>query len=227
MLKKESLQKMIKLLSFRISREEILSFNRSDLILGLILTWVVGIGRYWDDPNAKFLQHLGLGSVIYIFVLSFFIWILLKPFYIKDWSYKNLLIFISLTSLPALLYAIPVERFVDLKTSAAINAYFLLIVAVWRVSLIVFYFKKYANLSFFQTIVATLLPLSVIVTSLTILNLEHAVFEIMGGIRERTSNDTAYMILTFLTMLSMFLILPLMLSYLGIIYKKYKEHTHK
>lgn len=218
-----SFRKMIRLLFFRLSRDEILNLDRSDLIMGVFFTWIVGIGRYWDDPGAKLLQHLGLGSVIYIFALSAFLWVLFKPFRIENWSYKNVLTYVSLTAFPAILYAIPVERFLDINTAAAINAYFLLIVAAWRVALLVSYLKKFARLTIFQTLVATLLPLTVIITILTALNLERAVFEIMGGFRERTSNDSSYMILNLLTMLSVILFVPLLISYGFIVYNKWRS----
>ena len=217
-----SIRKMLRLLFFKITRDEMLTFNQSDLLIGLTFTWMVGIGRYWDDPGAKLLQHLGAGSIVYIFILSFFIWLLLKPFYIKDWSYKNLLTFVSLTAAPAILYAIPVERYFSVDASASMNAYFLLSVAIWRVVLLIFYLRRFACITRFQTTVATLLPLTMVVTSLTALNLERAVFEIMGGIREKTSNDSAYMILNLLTMLSVIVVGPLIVSYGVIIYQKYK-----
>ncbi len=220
---KLALSNMFRLLCFRITREEMMNFSKADLFLGIFITWIVGIGRYWDDPEAKFLQHLGFGSVVYIFVLSFFIWLLFKPFKIKDWNYIHLLTFVSLTSLPALLYAIPVERFLNMNLSAKINAYFLLAVAVWRVALLIFYLRRYANTTRFETVVATLLPLTAIVSSLTVLNLERAVFNIMGGIREKTSNDLAYEILNLLTFLSILLIGPILISYFVITYKKYKN----
>ncbi|OFZ15718.1 MAG: hypothetical protein A2Z20_08985 [Bdellovibrionales bacterium RBG_16_40_8] len=221
-----SLKKMFRLLFFRTSRDEILNLNRSDLIIGVVFTWLVGVGRYWDDPGAKVLQHLGLGSVMYILVLSGFLWLLFKPFRIESWSYQNVLTYVSLTAFPAILYAIPVERFLDINTAASINAYFLLIVAAWRVALLVSYLKKFARLTGFQTVVAALLPLTVIIASITALNLERAVFEIMGGIRERTSNDSAYMILNLLTMLSVILFAPLLISYGVIVYKKWKQPKH-
>ncbi len=59
---------VIKLLTFKLSREEMLKFNKTNFIVGLFGTWVVGIGRYWDDSGASLLQHLGLGSVfIFLF----------------------------------------------------------------------------------------------------------------------------------------------------------------
>ena len=214
---------MLRVLSFRISREEMLTFQQSDLVVGVIFTWLVGMGRYWDDPRAHFLQHLGVGSVIYIFILSFFIFILLKPFKLNDWSYRNLLTFVSFTSLPAILYAIPVERYFAMHIAAEINVYFLLTVAVWRVALLIFYLRRYALITWFQTTVATLLPLTLIVTSLTVLNLERAVFQIMGGIQENTSNDSAYIVLNLLTVLSVVLLGPVLMSYGVLVYKKLKK----
>lgn len=58
---------LLKLLTFRLTRSEMMDFKMSHFVFGLIGTWIVGMGRYWDDPGAKLMQHLGLGSVIYIF----------------------------------------------------------------------------------------------------------------------------------------------------------------
>lgn len=220
---KASIRKMFRLLFFDISRNEMLAFNNLDLLVGISFTWLVGVGRYWDDPGASVLQHLGVGSVTYIFVLSLFLWLLLKPFRINNWSYKNLLTFISLTSFPAILYAIPVERFFDINTAATMNAYFLSAVAIWRVSLLVFYLRRFACISPFHTTVATLLPLTIIVTSLTALNLERAVFAIMRS-QEKTSNDSAYMILHILSLLSIIVVGPMIISYAFIVYKKVKDN---
>lgn len=218
-----SLSKNLKLLFFSFKKEDFLRFSNIDLGIGIFVTWIVGMGRYWDDPGAKLLQHLGVGSVIYIFILSLLIWLLFIPFKIKDWSYKTTLTFVSFTSLPALLYAIPVERFLVVETAAAVNAYFLLSVALWRVSLYAFFLKRFAHLKLFECLVAAFLPLTAIVTTLTALNLERAVFNIMGGVIERTSKDSAYSILLFFTMSSIILIGPLVISYAVIIYKKRKQ----
>ena len=207
------------LLSFRISRQGFLELGRSHLLFGLVITWIVGMGRYWDDPRATLLQHLGLGSVIYIFLLSMFVWLVIWPLRPMEWSYKKVLTFVSLTSAPAILYAIPVERFLSLATARSVNAWFLAVVALWRVALLILFLKRYAQLGAFRIIVATCLPLTLIVTILTVLNLERAVFDIMGGLRERaaTSNDTAYMILNVLTFFSIYLFVPLLLIYAGLV----------
>ncbi|HYE53358.1 MAG TPA: hypothetical protein VD996_00890 [Chitinophagaceae bacterium] len=46
-----------------------------------------GNGKVLDDPQASVLQKPGLGSIIYIFCLSFFIWLILLSFYVRPWKY--------------------------------------------------------------------------------------------------------------------------------------------
>ena len=57
---------VLRLLTFRSKRNDFLNFDQKHLIVGIIGTWIVGKVRYWDDPDAYILQHLGFGSVIYI-----------------------------------------------------------------------------------------------------------------------------------------------------------------
>jgi len=205
----------IRLLTFRITREEFLHFNYKHLAVGIVCTWIVGIGRWWDDPGANLLQHLGTGSVVYVFLLSLLLWLIILPLKPQNWSYRHVLTFVSLTSPPAILYAIPVERFTSLGTARALNVWFLAIVAAWRVALLFFYLSRYARLSAFSITVAALLPITLIVVMLTLLNLERAVFDVMGGLREGgTANDSAYGVLVALTVLSMLLFIPLVICYI-------------
>ena len=216
----DTLKTMVKLLTFRLTREEFLGFNRRHLILGLLCTWLVGMGRWWDDAGAYLLQHLGVGSLVYIFILAFILWLgifLLRP---KNWSYSHVLTFVSLTSLPAIIYAIPVEKFLSFERARSINLLFLIIVASWRVALLVYYLKWHARLKPFAIVVSTMLPITGIVVTLTILNLERAAFESMGGFRgEPTVNDSAYNLLNFLTFLSMLLVIPLLACYIVLVFK--------
>jgi len=206
---------IIRLLTFRLTREEMLQFNRKHFIAGLIGTWIVGMGRYWDDSGANLLQHLGLGSVIYIFVLAGFVWLILKPFQLDNWNYFTVLTFIGLTSFPAIFYAIPVEQFFTIRTANSMNVWFLAIVAAWRLRLLYYFLKHFARLSKGDTVTVTLMPICLIISTLTALNLHRVVFQIMGGIREPTPtpHDSSYLILMLLTGISMFLTLPLLLSY--------------
>lgn len=218
---------LIKLLTFKLTREEMLKFNRKHFYLGLVGTWLVGMGRYWDDTGANLMQHLGLGSVIYIFVLALFIWVILIPFKIENWSYFIVLTFIGLTSFPAIFYAIPVEKFLSIETSNTINVWFLAIVAAWRLALLYYFLKHFTKLSKGNIITVTLMPICVIISVLTMLNLHRVVFNIMGGMRNPTPHDSSYMVLMLLTGISLFLSIPLLISYGVGIYNRRKELAAK
>lgn len=206
---------VIRLLTFRITRDEFLHFDYRHLAFGIVCTWVVGIGRWWDDPGANLLQHLGIGSVVYVFLLSLLLWLVIWPLKPRDWTYRHVLTFVSLTSPPAILYAVPVERFTDLETARLLNVGFLATVAAWRVALLFFYLHRHARLPPFSIAVAALLPITLIVVTLTVLNLERAVFDVMGGLREGgTASDSAYGVLVMLTLLSMLLFIPLVICYI-------------
>jgi hypothetical protein len=215
----------IRLLSFKITKQEILQFNKGHFIVGLLGTWVVGMGRYWDDDGASLLQHLGLGSVIYIFLLALFIWLIVKPFLINDWNYFTVLTFISLTSFPAIFYAIPVERLFSIDIANTINVWFLAAVAAWRLTLLYYFLKRFTTLSHSNIVTVTLMPICLIITTLTILNLHRVVFDLLGGRRNTTPHDNAYLVLLFLTVISAILVLPLLLAYgLGIYNSRNKKN---
>ena len=209
-----ALKDVLRLLTFRLGNEGFVRLGGWHLAVGMLFTWIVGMGRWWDDPGANILQHLGIGSLIYIFILSAILWIevlILRP---REWSYLNVLTFVSMTSLPALLYSLPVEQFLSLPGAQLANFIFLLIVSVWRVAMLAYYLSVRGKLNLPAVGITTLLPLTAIVTVLTILNLERAAFETMGGFRgEPTSHDSAYAFLAFLTFFSVLMFVPLLMGY--------------
>lgn len=216
------LQTITRLLTFRLTRAEMLNFDKTHFIAGLLGTWLVGMGRYWDDPLAKLVQHLGLGSVIYIFVLALLIWLILLPFRVEKWRYFTVLTFISLTSFPAIFYAIPVEQFFSIETANTINVWFLAVVAAWRLGLLFYFLSVFTQLSKFNIITVTLMPVCLIIATLTALNLHHVVFNIMGGIREPNAHTGAYIVLIYLTSISVILIGPLLIAYGVGVYQRMK-----
>lgn len=189
------------------------------LAFGLVFTWLAGAGRYWDNPRASLWQHLGLGSVAYVFVLALILWALLAPLRPRDWSYRTVLLFVTLTAPPAVLYAVPVERFLAPGAARAANAWFLGVVALWRVALLVVFLRRVARLTVLRIAVGTLLPLTAIVVTLALLNLEHVVFNLMSGIapENRSPNDLAYQVVVNLAVLSMLLLPVVALMYIGIV----------
>ena len=184
--------------------------------MGLAFAWLAGVGRYWDHPKAELWQHLGLGSVAYVFAMAFLLWLIVWPLNPRGWRYRNVLVFVALTSPPAILYAIPVERFMALEAARSANVWFLATVALWRVLLLWLFLQRAAGLSHVRVFIGTFLPITLVVVALSILNLQHATFEIMGGLgpAERTSQDAAYGILITMSFLSIFALPFLLIAYL-------------
>jgi hypothetical protein len=206
-----------RLLTFRAGKTELSALGTKYLLFGLACTWIVGIGRYWDNPRVGIWQHLGIGSVVYIFALALLLWLTAWPLRPRQWSYLRVLTFVSLVSPPAILYAIPVEKFFSLKTADSINVVFLGVVALWRVGLLIYFLGVVAELKVLSVFVSAFLPLTLIVVALSALNLEKAVFSLMGGISEHTPNDGAFAILALLSLFSILIFVPLLLTYLGLI----------
>ena len=199
-----SISTCVRLLTFRISREELLALDLRHLAFGFACTWVVGMGRWWDDPEAGVLQRLGVGSLSYVFVLAGIIWLVALPLRPLGWGYRRVLTFVCLTSPPAILYAVPVERFMALEAADQWNFRALAVVAAWRVALLLFFLMRLGRLTFIESFVAGTLPLAGIVSALVALNLHRVVFNIMGGVRdhEKTAHDAAYGFLFMLQVLS-------------------------
>ncbi len=195
----------------------------------LVVTWVVGIGRYWDHPSAGWWQYAGLGSLAYIVCLSTLLFLVVWPLRPENWSFRGVLVFVGMTSLPALLYATPVERFMPLDAAQAANAWFLAIVAAWRVALLLRYLLKTTRLPVFMVATACVLLLSGIVAALAMLNLEHVVFDIMSGTRdsEASQNDTAYVIVLAMAILSIWAFPLTLLVYLGCVVTRWRKPSSR
>jgi hypothetical protein len=205
-------------LCFRHVEDEVPHLTNALLLVGFMAAWLAGMGRYWDNSRAAIWQHMGLGSIAFIFIFTTFIWLLMMPLRPKAWHYKQVLVFVAMTAPLGFIYAIPVERFFPLDTAQTINVWFLAVVSVLRISLLVTFLKRSAGFGIMTGITATLLPLVVIVAALTMLNLEQVVFNIMGGVREedRSGNDVAYEIMVGITVLSVYAA-PIFLGAYGVL----------
>ena len=114
----------------------------------------------------------------------------------------------------------------EVRVHHRIVTMFLTIVAIWRLSLLFYFIRKVTELKWWIIFTNAMLPICLIIASLTVLNLHRVVFNIMGGIRTETAHDSAYAVLFFLTTISIVLVGPLLLSYFISIYKHRKElHT--
>jgi hypothetical protein len=198
------LSTIFRLLTFQITREELHRLDHRFLIAGLVGTWIVGMGRYWDSPTAEFAQRTGIGSIVYVFVLAALLYGVGYPLKPQNWSYGSVLTFITLTSFPAALYAIPVERWTSVHTAIQINVWFLAIVALYRVGLYLFYMWRSAELGIGTAITTVFLPITLIIAMITISGYAGVVFDVMGGFanREPTAMDGVNTVLTTITVLS-------------------------
>lgn len=68
-------------------------------------------------------------------------------------------------------------------------------------------------------LIATLLPLTLIVVALVELNLEKVVMNLMGGIRSASPNDAAYVVLWLISLVAWLLLVPLLICYLSLVVK--------
>jgi hypothetical protein len=220
---REVVDTTVRLLLFRRVRPDLERLGPLYLGMGLLFAWVAGVGRYWDSPSATTWQHLGLGSVAYVFLMGLLLWAIVAPLRPKNWNYLSVVVFVALTSPPAFLYAIPVERFMNFSAASQVNAIFLLVVAAWRVILLILFLSRAAKLNEFEVFVCSFLPMTLIVTLLTSLNLEQAVFDLMAGLRpeQATVNDLAYLVLLMITSFSILTFIPLLLAYLYIIRRRH------
>ncbi len=206
-----------RVLSFRLAPEDWDALGPSHIALGLGCTWIAGIGRHWDDTRAGWVQQSGVGSLIYVLLLSLFLWLLVLPLGPRTWTLPKLVAYISLCAPPAFLYAIPVEMMLPMDTAQSLNLGFLAVVSIYRVGLLWILLKRLAGLSVGRTVLAALLPLALIVVGLSISNLAQGAVEIMGGLRgPRTPDDAANHFVLGLGFLA-YTILPfLLLIYVGI-----------
>jgi hypothetical protein len=208
---------LARLLTFRLDAAGYAALGVREARVGLVLAWIAGIGRYWDHPTAGLAQKSGVGSVLYVLVLSALLWLVVRPLGVHRRPYWNVAAMVGMSSPLAWLYALPVERWTDLQTAIDLNIAFLAVVAVWRVMLYARYLKIGCSLNWITTALCTLLPLCAIVTALMALNLEHAVFDLMGGLRregtaERVIDET-YQVVVNITFFSWFAFLPLLIAY--------------
>jgi len=210
--KPSPLSTLWRLLTFRATRAELETFDHRHLLLGLLLVWIVGIGRTWDDPQVEPLRRSGVGSLAYVFFLSLLLWLIVKTL-ARHVTYRHVLTFVCFAAAPGLIYAIPVERWFDASTARLINSWFLAVVAIWRVALLIFYYRRYAALGAYATATSTLLPLATIMGPLTFIRALGEALETMGGIREGPPPTAAQAIADMLGIISIYAFLPLLVAH--------------
>lgn len=185
-----------KVLTFRATLEDLQRSGLRLMAVGLLITWIVGIGRWWDDPRVlPAFVRAGLGSVIYVFALSALLWFLSAPLLRGRLpSYFVFASFVAACSLPGLVYAVPIERMSGMEAASSYNLVALGFVSIYRLSLLWWFYARVLGLGGSRAIVMTFLPVSAIALSLTMLGHGARVIDIMGGLRDsmsKTQMETA------------------------------------
>jgi len=166
-------------------------FSLRHLAIGALFTWLVGIARNWDLASATPTQAWGLQSLAYIIFMALGIWVLLLPLKAGR-GYLHVLTMVSLTSVPGLIYGVPVEMFLPMEDARNTNVAFLVVVATWRVAMAVHYLKRACDLSGGGAMSVLGLPVSMIVIGLIQSGRAGAVLEMMGGLRTVGAEADAY-----------------------------------
>lgn len=179
---------------FSATREEMLRFGAQwrYSATGLMVTWIVGIGRWWDHDDAGIFQKLGLRSLVYVFVLAFFLWVVVMPMRPRNWTYPCVLVCVTFTALPGIIYATPIEWFLSSERAARANLGFLAFVASWRVALLIFFVRRLGELSWSKTLAGTLFPLNLVVCIVSAsVSLNMSLLRDMAGVKNFSDEQLA------------------------------------
>jgi hypothetical protein len=88
---------------------------------------------------------------------------------------------LTMTAAPGLIYAVPVEQFLNENTARVVNFSFLAIVAAWRMALYFHFLRGAAQLPTIAAIVAALLPPTLIMAVVSAYGFLEVVASAMGG----------------------------------------------
>lgn len=179
---KDCFRLQLRILTFRASQDELFNLGWRQVPFGLFWALLAGVGRAWDNANASLFFHSGLPSLIYVFALSLFLWIFIAALRPQQWRLSRVIAFVSLTAMPGILYAVPLEMMLSPDDAIVGNGILLLIVAAWRVALLTIFVRK-SNLSGWGTATAVCLPLSLIILGLVWTDRLEKTFSVMGGFR--------------------------------------------
>lgn len=220
----EALKTSLRFAFFRITSQELKTLGWPHLTVGLLLVWLAGVGRHWDDAEAKILQSLGVGSLIYVFFLAAYLWLMIWPLRPRNWSYFQVLTAICFTAPPALLYAIPIERWLEIETSQIANLWALGIVALWRVALFVFFLVRSSQLNWWRALVGVLFSMSIIVCVLYLNNIAASIADGMAGTRAPQSTPVQEFTKSTIALAS-YSFLPLFFAYVWTIFAARHDYT--
>lgn len=209
-----------RLLTFRLSREEFAAFTPAHLVFGLLCCWLAGIGRFWGTPDLPWTAHLGLGSLVYPWLLALVVAVLIHP--LTAWRgvpYLSVVAFIALTGPIAFAYAPLTPEAFGVEGASVLRAGAMSVVSAWRLALLAWFLVHLAGLSWFEAGVVLALLLTGLVSSLVALNLDGAIFNLMRGMAPaQTIADDSYALLVGLGLLALLALPVTGLSYLSLLW---------
>jgi hypothetical protein len=198
------------------------------LVVGFIITWIVGFGRTWDFAAAPLWLRTGATSVVYAFGLALLIWAIGAPLGAQRWSYRNVLLMVLMTAAPGIVYALPVERALPPDAARATNMMFLLVVATWRMALFRHYLGAVAKLEGAAKAVVWLLPPTIIVVPVSAFGLLQAIASGMGGVRDQAEHGAISEGAIFALAIVSWLALPiLVITFAVLIVRRIKERRRQ
>ncbi len=183
---REAVLHFARALTFRVRSEDVADYGWWHFAIGLALTVLAGVGRWWDDPSAVVPQRIGLASLIYVFMLSLWLWAFAAPLANGAVHLGQIVVYVMMTSPVALLYALPVERWNTPQEAALLNVQLLGLVATWRIAMYLLFLKRAAQLTWFRTLSAAMLPIALVICALNLARISDEVARGMGGVREST-----------------------------------------
>ena len=219
------LRRFGRILLFRATPEETERMSWRLLLIGITSTWLVGIGRWWDDPRPEIpiFVRWGLGSVVYVFGLSTLLWLFALPLVKTRITFKQMLVFIACTSPPAIIYAVPIELWVDSKAARTYNFAALCLVAAYRVSLLAWFMRRIGRLTGDQVLLICATPILLIIAVVTQLGFESRVMDIMGGHREGPRPTIVDGLLYLISMTGIYLAPVALIAYIVAVFSKPKD----
>lgn len=189
----EAVSALRRTLTLSLEPSAVARFGRTHLAVALALVWIAGMGRHWDDERAGPWMRSGVFSIGYALALAMLLHLSSLALRPRFPSYFRTLVCVGFTAPPALLYALPVERWMEPEFAIDCNLGFLFVVACWRVLAWIAWLHRVQGLPIRMALTSAALPLAGIVSALALLNLHHVTIDTMSGIqRPRSPEHDSY-----------------------------------
>lgn len=216
---KTALRSIGRILTFRATCGDIENDVWPLLLIGVLLTWAVGFGRWWDDPRElPYFARMGFGSVLYVFVLSGLLWVISYPLAKEKVGYADFAAFVAATSVPGFVYALPIEAISASSTASFYNIAALVFVSAYRVSLLLWFLSKILDMKHWRATVCAFLPISGITFFISLADFGDKIVNMMGGFRGNVSQTASQAVVLWIGYVSFCAAPILLIAYISSIF---------